>query len=368
MAKYEPSHLKEMNTKIVYQEFRNQDSLFVNEIARKTNISVPTVMKIVDFLIEKQLIEMKEQESGNTKVGRKPNMLTLNNNKYFSIGVIYEGDYLVMGIVDLKGNILNFLQVRCGQHFETSIFQDIDRLLEMSGRAVENLTGIGIGIPCIFDMESREITAPLIGIHEPKYFGDTIDRIASKYGAKVIIDNDLNIQAFGEYASYQPMMKEDLIFISLGTGLGAGIIIDGKARRGNHNICGEIGYMMFEYTEEKTKSGWLEEQINLHALKEKFQISEDYIEEERKQKIIEYVSRYLALIVHNLIFCYDVSNIVLDGYVIELLGDDIIAETQRKLDRICFKPVKIRKKNIVSPGISGGALLASNAWLEEVFK
>ena len=63
----------------------------------------------------------------------------------------------------------------------------------MSGKDAENLIGIGIGIPCIFDQEKREITAPLIGIDEPKYFGDIIDRISEKYNAKVIVDNDLNI-------------------------------------------------------------------------------------------------------------------------------------------------------------------------------
>ena len=59
MAKYEPSHLKNMNTKIVFREFRDRsnESLFVNEIARISHISVPTVMKIVDFLIEKELIK-----------------------------------------------------------------------------------------------------------------------------------------------------------------------------------------------------------------------------------------------------------------------------------------------------------------------
>ena len=368
MAKYEPSHLKNMNTKIVFQEFRNSDneSLFVNELARTTKISVPTVMKIVDFLTEKELI--KEQECTTTKVGRKPNLFKLNNEKFFSIGIVYEGDYLIMGIVDLAGKVQNFIQIRCGQHFEQSLFKNIDKLLEMCRKDVDDLIGIGIGIPCIFDSKTRNITAaPLIGIDKPRYFGDVIDRISKKYNAKVVVDNDLNIQAFGEYASFKPSKKEDLIFISLGTGLGAGAVIDGKVRRGSNNICGEIGYMMFEYSDEESKSGWLEEQINLNALKDKFDISETS-DAGNQEKAIEYVSRYMALLVNNLIFCYDTSKIVLDGYVLDLLGDDLLAAIQAKLDRICYKPIKIEKKNVVMPGLLGGALLASNSWLEEVFK
>lgn len=365
MAKYEPSHLKSMNTRIVYQEFKYNDQLFVNEIAKKTRISVPTVMKIVEFLIQKELIE--EQEYTATKVGRKPNMLKLNTDKYFSIGIVYEGDYLILGIVDLLGNVLNFIQVRCGKQFEESLFVNIDKLLEMSMKDIDDLVGIGIGIPCIFDDKTREITAPLIGIDEPKYFGDTIDRISEKYRAKVIVDNDLNTQAFGEYAA-EPLSKEDLIFISLGTGLGAGVILNGKVRKGSQNICGEIGYMMFEYSEEQPKSGWLEEQINLQAIKEKFGISDSDKDETKQVEAIEYVSRYLALTVNNLIFSYDVPNIVLDGYVIDLLGDRLIEETQKKIDRICYKPIQIKKRSKLFSGISGGGLLASNRWLAEVFR
>lgn len=365
MAKYDSSHLKNMNTKLVFQEFRNNESIFINEISRSTKISAPTVIKVVDFLLEKELIV--EHSSVNTSVGRKPNMLKINNDKYFSIGVIFEGEYLIMGIVDLSGNILNFLQIRCGHNFEASLFLNIDKLLEMSRRDIKNLTGIGIGIPCIFDEATREIIAPLIGIDKPKYFGDTIDAISRKYNAKVVVDNDLNIQAFGEFCHLKLPVTEDLIYISLGTGLGAGVIINGKVRKGNNNICGEIGYMMFEYSEEQLNSGWLEEKINLNKIKENFGITDESADETGKARAVEYVSKYLALIINNLIVCYDVSNIVLDGYMFDLLGNDLLLEIQRRVDKICFRPKKINRRSVVSPGILGGALLASNLWLEEVF-
>lgn len=366
MTKYDSSHLKNMNTKLVFQEFRNNESIFINEISRNTKISAPTVIKIVDFLLEKELIV--EHSCTNTSVGRKPNMLKINDDKYFSIGVIYEGEYLIMGVVDLSGNILNFLQVRCGLNFETSLFLNIDKLLEMSRKDMKNLIGIGIGIPCIFDEETREITAPLIGIEKPKYFGDTIDAISQKYNAKVIVDNDLNIQAFGEFCHLKLPVTEDLIYISLGTGLGAGVIINGEVRKGKDKICGEIGYMMFEYTEEKLNSGWLEDKINLNKIKENFGISDDSNDEESKAKAIEYVSKYLALIINNMLMCYDVSNIALDGYMFDLLGNDLLMEIQKRLDKICIKPIQVNRRSVVSPGILGGALLAGNLWLEEVFK
>lgn len=366
MAKYQPSHLKTMNTKIVFREFLSNQSLFINEIARKTKISVPTVIKIVDFLVEKELL--CEQECTTTKVGRKPKMLKLNCDKYFSIGILYEGEYLFLGIVDLSGKMSSFIQVKCGQNFEKSVLLNIEKLLEMGNRDVADLIGIGIGIPCIFDQKTRMISAPLIGIDQPQYFGDTIDRIAEKYHTKVVVDNDLNLQAYGEYQSRKPARKEDLIFISLGTGLGAGIVIDGKVRTGDNNFCGEIGYLVFDMPEDGQETPWLENKINLQALHQKFGISEGSSDAAKEKEAVAYVAKYLALIVNTMVFSYDVSNIVLDGYVMELLGDEVLAATQQNLNRICYKPVQIHKKNVASPGILGGALMASDRWLEEVFK
>lgn len=355
--------MKTMNTKMVFQEFRNSEGLCINDIARKTRISVPTVNKIVDSLLEKELIV--DLGSVDTTVGRKPNLLKINNDKYFSVGVIYEGDYLLLGIVDLSGSLVNFIQIKCRSRFEETLVQTIDRLLVMSNRSKENLTGIGIGMPCIFNTEKREIVAPLIGIESPKYFGDFMDQLAERYRAKVLVDNDLNIQAFGEYAGEKLQKAEDLLYISLGTGLGAGVVLGGKVRRGNRFICGEIGYMMFEYTEENMHSGWLENKINLRSLDENFGISEEAVPQENKAAAIAHVSKYMAMAIHNLTLCHDISNVVLDGAVFDLLGGELLEELQVRLDKICIQPVVLRMRRAVSPGISGAAILAGNLWLEE---
>lgn len=366
MAKYDAAHMKVMNTKTVFREFRSNAGLCINDIAQKTKISVPTVSKIVDSLLEKELIV--DLGSVDTSIGRKPNLLKINNDKYFSLGVIYEGEYLLLGIVDLSGTMVSFIQVKCGQHFERTLLQNIDRLLEMSSRDIRNLTGIGIGMPCVFDTEKREIVAPLIGIESPKYFGDFIDQIAEKYHVNVIVDNDLNMQAFGEFSGEKLPKTEDMIYISLGTGLGAGVVMKGNMRRGSRFICGEIGYMMFEYTEEEMHSGWLESKMNLQSLKQNFGISEEAVPEENKSAAIAHVSKYMAMVINNLTVCYDAANIVLDGIVFELLGETLLSEIQARLDKICMKPVTLRMRRIVAPGILGAAILAGNLWLEEIIK
>ena len=366
MAKYEPSHLKVMNTKVVYQEFLKKEALFVKEISRNTKISVPTVMKIVDFLIEKELIS--EQECTITQVGRTPHMFGLNKDKYFSIGMIYEGDFLHIGMVNLAGHVFHMIQVQCNQQYEVSAFQNIDRLLSTSDRNPDDLIGIGFGMHGVFNEKTREIIAPVIGLEQPKYIGGFIDALSEKYKVKVAVDNDTNVQAFGEYLAKTENSSEDMIYIYLGTGLGSGIILNGKIRHGARNHCGEIGYMIFECDEKESGAGWLEKRINVEALAKNFGISESDNDPHKKILAIDYVSNYLAMAINNIVFSFDIEDVVLDGSVITFLGDSVLEEIQHKLNKIAYKPVTVRKKSVAFPGLSGGGILASNLWLEEVFK
>lgn len=374
MAKYEPSHLKTMNTGIVYREFKDHcnEGLFINEISKKSNISVPTVMKIVDFLQQQEIIVPIEIK-GRAQVGRKPNFYILNKEKYYSIGIIFEGEYITLGIVNLAGQVVNFIETVSGKNIEESLIYNIDRLMRTSGRKKENLIGIGIGMPGIINHDTQQIYAPLIGIEEPSDYSELVNRISERYSANVTIDNDLNMDAFGEYNARFFHDKEDLIYISLGTGLGAGVIIDGKVREGCQNICGEIGYMQFGASDEmdaKAKSGWLENRINIHTLEKKFRLKEnDKDLPERKTQAIEYTADYLALMMNILIVSFDISHIVLDGLAIsERLGEELIGVTQKKLNHICFRPVTIERSETELPGISGAAIRAGNQWLDDLFE
>ena len=366
MAKYEPSHLKVMNTKLIYQEFLKGESLFVKEISRATGISVPTVMKVIDFLTENQLIV--EQENVSNRVGRKPIMFGINKDKYYSIGMIYEGDYLHTGIVDLAGKVVDVVHVKCELEFESYAFESIDRLIESNKKNIGDLIGIGIGMHGTFQPESREILAPLIGFAAPKFFGSFIDDLVGKYQTKVIMENDANVQAFGEYSAKSQDVSKDMIYITLGSGLGAGMIVDGKVRVGERNICGEIGYYMLDYEGEKTEAGWLESQINLSALREKFKLWGDSENLQGTTEAIDYVATKLALVVNILTLSYDIEDIVLDGHVIAFLGEELIWKTQEKVNKICYTPVKIRGKSIEHPGITGGGYLVTDMWLEELFQ
>ena len=88
MKNYVPSHLKDMNRQIVYQIIKEKESTSKAELAKLTGISSPTVIKIVNFLIEKKLvIEVGQGDFSQSEVsvGRKPRMLKLNTGLMLSL-------------------------------------------------------------------------------------------------------------------------------------------------------------------------------------------------------------------------------------------------------------------------------------------
>ncbi|MGA0078883.1 MAG: ROK family protein, partial [Candidatus Nanopelagicales bacterium] len=88
---------------------------------------------------------------------------------------------------------------------------------------------------------------------------------------EVIVENDVNLAAVGEKDS---LKLEDFVFISLGTGIGMAVVLDGKLRRGSKGGAGEIGYMLFDILEENIQNPKiLEEMLGGKALEKLYKVN-----------------------------------------------------------------------------------------------
>lgn len=277
MKQYVQSHLKDMNRQVVYKLIKERETTSKAEISKITGISSPTVIKIVNFLQEKGLVV--EVGEGDTAIGRKPHMLTLNSNWKYSAVFFLEGDFLSMGIVDIVGNVLSRKQMKVKPDFDFIINQISDtfiyQLLVENHLEMSQLFGIGIALPVIYDKNKQTIAgAPLVEDREEKYIGDAIAALEKKFDVIVCVENDANAQTLGEFEMSGCQPKDDLVLISLGTGMGAGVILGGKLRRGAHNMCGEIGYISFmeSYVSDRKNPGYLEIGIGYKNLQEKYGI------------------------------------------------------------------------------------------------
>ena len=115
-----------------------------------------------------------------------------------------------------------------------------DELVAETGRPAEDIRGVGIGLPGPVDFDRGVAVNPPIMAGWNEY--PVASRFEEVYDVPVLVDNDVNIMALGEYWSMSPKV-EDFIFVKIGTGIGSGLIMGGHLHRGAHGAAGDIGHV-----------------------------------------------------------------------------------------------------------------------------
>ncbi len=375
MKPYVASHLKDMNRQMVYKYLRERESTSKAELSKLTGISPPTVLKIINFFKEQGLIV--EVGEGETSIGRKPQMLMLNRDLMYLAAFFMEGDFLSMGMVDILGNVIHKKTIKVKTDFDYIMDMIsnvlIPELLEESGIPAHKLFGIGIALPVIYDPGTCTISgAPLVEDAEERNIRREINALEEKYHAIVIVENDANSQALGEFDRSGCHEKDDLILISVGTGMGAGVILGGRLRRGAHHMCGEIGYMSFteNFVSDRKNPGWLEVGIGYKKIQERFhiEIADTTVElpEKIREQIIDYVAPTLALCVNNISLFLDTERVVLGGKLVEILGRKLADQVNDYLDHHCITGVQVRMESTEDIGLIGIASLVTDRKIHEI--
>ncbi|MFD8071312.1 ROK family glucokinase [Streptomyces sp. NBC_00510] len=155
-----------------------------------------------------------------------------------TIGVDIGGTKIAAGVVDEEGAILEIVKVPTPQTSEGVVDAIASAVHDVSvGHTVE---AVGIGAAgYVDDKRATVLFAPNIRWrHEPLK-----DKVEQRVGLPVVVENDANAAAWGEYRFGAGAGHDDVICITLGTGLGGGIIIGNKLRRGRFGVAGEFGHI-----------------------------------------------------------------------------------------------------------------------------
>lgn len=364
MMSYIPSHLRHMNKQVVFNLLKTEGPSSCVLISKATGMSEPTVHKVVDELESSGLIEpVKDFES--KAIGRKPQMIKIKADAFYTIGIILEGDYVRAGILNLEGKLLHAVTVFTDAPFNqivSHLKKIIDGLLQETHIALESLGGMGIGFPGILSADYQTLSfAPLLKILDATSISFISQELTDYYHVPVLFENDVNMSVIGEY-HYLNMKNGDLLYISLGTGLGAGLIIDGKLRYGNAHRCGEIGYTTFDshYVADEKKPGWLEEQLSHRALQRKFALNPFAPEQTNRQEIIDYISPLIAMCVSNINALLDCPNVRIGGMIAHFLGTPLVDAINEKLRILTRFDLQVLPQAAPDSGVLGAAHLICN--------
>ncbi len=169
--------------------------------------------------------------------------------KPYVIGIDMGGTNTVFGIVDARGNVIASSSIKTAKH--SNINDYIDELYVEASRiivandAVDKIHGIGIGAPnanyytgIIEDGVNLPWPTPI----------PLADLVSQKFGIPVAITNDANAAAIGEMTYGAARGLKDFIMITLGTGVGSGIVINGQLVYGHDGYAGELGHVIVKRT------------------------------------------------------------------------------------------------------------------------
>ena len=216
----------------------------------------------------------------------------------------------------------------------------VPELLAEAGIPAEKLVGIGIAVPASYDVNTRMISyGRMVKIKTETYVGDYLDEMESLYHVPVFFENDANAECLGANNSRNLLTGGgDMLLFSLGTGIGAALILDGKLRRGFHERCGEIWCNVLNSREAPGPDNTLENRISLLKVFEKYGM--EYRDGAKgmppmiREQIVEDIAKELAVAIHNANTLIDCKNLVVCGQVIELLGDPFLETVNRHLEEM----------------------------------
>lgn len=232
--------MREINRSAILEIIRRESPISRSAIAERLDVSLPTVMRIVDELIEEGFV--RPQGSTEWSGGRRRPLLEFNAESFVVVGVDMGGTKFYGAISDLGGNILD--EIDMGRHGKSGegnyerLIELIDTLLASPKLGDRRVRGIGVGAP--------GITFHREGIVKWAYSLNWRDfplksRLSEHYKLPITVDNDVNLAAMGELWFGAGQNIQNMILIVSGTGIGAGIILDGALYRGGSEASGEIG-------------------------------------------------------------------------------------------------------------------------------
>jgi predicted NBD/HSP70 family sugar kinase len=245
-----PPLLKDLNERTVLEAIRAGAPISRAEISRRAGISKPTVSLALQSLLDAGLVRDALHDPDGPSYGAVffepvPDVALV-------LGLDLGARFLRGAICDLDGRIRARQDVELhgldmGTAIET-IAALRTTLVESTGLPAELLDGAVIGVPGAIDTanETVHLATNIHALEGREFGGDLRDRL----GLHVMLENDINLAALGERWQGVARGVDDFVFLSIGTGMGAGLVLRGELHRGHHGAAGELDYALTGISEE----------------------------------------------------------------------------------------------------------------------
>ena len=242
--------LRGRNRERVLSEVRRRGATSRVDIVRETGLSRSTVSSLVGGLItEGLLVERPERSAavGSSNGGRPATVLTLNPVTGGVVGVHFGHDSARIALADLSGQLIGerLRELDVDHDVEATLTFAADSARELMAEAAlggDRLLGCGVAVSTPVHPPGTYVSGPSLltdwrGV-------DIAGELRNRLGTPVLVGNDANLGAVAEWTFGAGRGVDNLIYVMVSDGLGAGLILNGHLFRGAHDTAGEFGHVV----------------------------------------------------------------------------------------------------------------------------
>ena len=236
--------------KMVIGLIRKYGEFSKSDLVTFTDYSRTKITCCIDSLLKKNIIVINNVTEYTG--GRRSKKFSLNGDFGLVAGIDIGATSIDLGIADFSGKLLvRFSEPASVKDGPIRILGRVcsllENLLHQKNLRSDTLMGIGVGVPGPVDFTVGTLVSPPIMPGWDRY--PIIQTIQQWFpSSNVVVDNDVNMMALGEIYEGAGRAVDNLIFVKIGTGIGAGIICDGKIYRGASGCAGDIGHIGVDKT------------------------------------------------------------------------------------------------------------------------
>ncbi|MFF4958140.1 ROK family protein [Streptomyces sp. NPDC001222] len=235
--------LRSTNERLLLDRLRAAGSASRAQLARETGLSKPTVSSALAALEEAGLV--REAGTHTPERGRMAVLYAPDPSAGYALGIDIGRGWLRIAVADLAGEVVARSDVRnrarTSRALADLVVGTARQVIAGSGTRIEEVAHAVVGTPGVYDEERRRVR---YAMHLPGWGrAGLFDRMREELGIPLEVHNDANLAALGEYTYGVGTGSRLFAYILIGTGLGMGVVSEGRLFTGAHGGAGEIGFL-----------------------------------------------------------------------------------------------------------------------------
>lgn len=387
--------IKENNQKLIIETLIENGRVSRADLAKMLKLSAPSVSNNIYELIEnRKILEVGE---GSSIGGRKPILLEFNYNYGYIISVDLSSQNLKIALGNLQPRIIELSNIsieklKKGKEIVETIIENIKIILRNNKINEEKLLCIAIGFPGVVNenMDEMDMLPYWLGWDEI----NIKSAIEKNFNAKVIVKNDMNLAALGEWKYGSGKNSSNLVYVSVGMGVGSGLIINNKLYEGKRFAAGEVGYFISSVEDKdynNRRYGLFESKIGIPAIIQRIKndvalgkeskvveivegdlqrINIDVIRRAAKVKdelvigIFKEITNNLAVTLSNMSILLDLDAIILGGFILDL-GYDFITPLNDLINSLIPLNTKVKEPELNQDVVIFGAFVIALEYIHK---